>query len=158
VNNNNSGQFLIGSIVTVLILFGLVLVVLDNALELGKNATAPASMDEEAVAERIKPVAEVNIGEPPAVQAAPAEEDTNTGGAGEQIVTQVCAACHGAGLMNSPKIGNAADWAPRIEKGIDTLHKHAIEGFNMMPAKGGRSDLSDEAIMEAVDYMVAQSQ
>lgn len=157
MNNNNSGQFLIGSIVTVLILFGLILLVLDNALELGKNATAPASMDEEAVAERIKPVAEVNIGEPPAVQA-PAEEDTNTGSAGEQIVTQVCAACHASGLMNSPRIGNVADWAPRIEKGMDTLHKHAIEGFNMMPAKGGRGDLSDEAIMEAVDYMVAQSQ
>ena len=154
MNNNNSGQFLIGSIVTVLILFGLVLVVLDNALELGKNATAPASMDEEAVAERIKPVAEVNIGEPPAVQAAPAEEDTNTGGAGEQIVTQVCAACHGAGLMNSPKIGNAADWAPRIEKGIDTLHKHAIAGFNMIPANGVRSDRREYELMDAVESMV----
>jgi cytochrome c5 len=156
--NKKSGQFFIGSIVTILALYGLVLVILNNSLELGKDATAPASMEEDAVAERIKPVAEVNIGEPPAVQAPAAEEESDTaGGPGQQIVTQVCAACHGAGLMGSPKIGNAADWAPRIEKGMDTLHKHAIEGFNMMPAKGGRADLSDEAVMAAVDYMVSQS-
>lgn len=156
--NKKSGQFFIGSIVTILALYGLVLIILNNSLELGKDATAPASMEEDAVAERIKPVAEVNIGEPPAVQAPAAEEESDTaGGPGQQIVAQVCAACHGAGLMGSPKIGNAADWAPRIEKGMETLHKHAIEGFNMMPAKGGRADLSDEAVMAAVDYMVSQS-
>ncbi len=155
---NKSGQFFIGSIVTILILYALVLVVLNNSLDLGKHATAPANMDEEAVAERIKPVAEVNIGEPPAVQAPAAEEETDdAGGAGKQIVAQVCSACHGAGLMGAPKVGNAGDWAPRIEKGMDTLHKHAIEGFNLMPAKGGRADLSNEAVMAAVDYMVSQS-
>ncbi|SFK55647.1 c-type cytochrome [Methylophaga sulfidovorans] len=156
--SKKSGQFFIGSIVTILALYGLVLIILNDSLELGKGVTAPASMDEKAVEERIKPVAEVNIGEPPAVQAPAAEEETDAaGGAGKQIVAQVCSACHGAGLMGAPKIGNVADWAPRIEKGMDTLHKHAIEGFNMMPAKGGRADLSDDAVMAAVDYMVSQS-
>ena len=61
--NKKSGQFFIGSIVTILALYGLVLIILNNSLELGKDATAPASMEEDAVAERIKPVAEVNIGE-----------------------------------------------------------------------------------------------
>jgi cytochrome c5 len=60
--------------------------------------------------------------------------------------------------MSAPRLGNASDWAPRIEKGMDTLHDHAINGFNMMPAKGGRADLSDEDIMAAVDYMVSQAQ
>ncbi|MBG8598516.1 hypothetical protein COH34_09160 [Neisseria meningitidis] len=38
-----------------------------------------------------------------------------------------------------------------------SLHKHAIEGFNTMPAKGGRGDLSDDEVKAAVDYMVNQS-
>ena len=37
------------------------------------------------------------------------------------------------------------------------MHKHAIEGFNTMPAKGGRGDLSDDEVKAAVDYMVNQS-
>lgn len=56
-----------------------------------------------------------------------------------------------------PMLGIKADWADRIKKGKDTLHKHAIEGFNTMPAKGGRGDLSDDEVKAAVDYMVNQS-
>ncbi|MBE2403567.1 c-type cytochrome [Klebsiella pneumoniae] len=37
------------------------------------------------------------------------------------------------------------------------MHKHAIEGFNTMPAKGGRGELSDDDVKAAVDYMVNQS-
>lgn len=159
MNNNKSGKFFVGSLITFLVLFGVILMVLSSMKDVAKNVTAPASMDADAVAERIQPVAEVNVGEPPVVQApaVDATEDT-AGGAGEQIVTSVCAACHGAGLMQSPKLGSADDWAPRIEKGIDTLYNHAINGFNMMPAKGGRADLSDDDIKAAVDYMVSKAQ
>lgn len=159
MNNNKSGKFFVGSLVVFLVLFGVVLMVLSNMQNVAKNVTAPASMDADAIAERIKPVAEVNVGEPPVVEAPAAVpvEDT-AGGPGEQIVTAVCAACHASGLMQSPKLGNADDWAPRIEKGIETLYSHAINGFNMMPAKGGRADLSDDEIKAAVDYMVAGAQ
>ena len=41
------------------------------------------------------------------------------------------------------------------------LHRHAVEGYKgpagVMPAKGGRMDLSDDAVIAAVDYMVAGS-
>ncbi|WP_438971309.1 c-type cytochrome [Methylophaga sp.] len=159
MDNNKSGQFFIGSIVTFALLFGLVLIILNNMENVAKNVTAPEKMDAETVAERIKPVAEVTVGEPPAVQApVESEADASAGGPGEKIVTQVCAACHAAGLMQSPKLASASDWAPRIEKGIETLYKHAIEGFKMMPAKGGRSDLSDGEIKAAVDYMVQEAQ
>jgi cytochrome c5 len=159
MNKNKSGTFLVGSLVTFAILFGIVLLILDNMENVAKNVTAPASMEPEAVQERIGPVAEVNIGEPPAVQAPPAEAETGVaGGVGEQIVTSVCASCHAAGLMQSPKLGSADDWAPRLEKGIETLYDHAINGFNAMPAKGGRADLSDEDVKAAVDYMVSEFQ
>lgn len=159
MNNNKSGKFFVGSLVTFLVIFGIVLVILSNMRDIGKNVTAPESMEPEVVEDRIKPVAEVEIGEPPQVVAPAVEADTDsTGGAGQNIVTTVCAACHGAGLMGSPKLGNADDWAPRIEKGIDTLHDHAINGFNMMPARGGNPNLTDEEVMAAVDYMVSQAQ
>lgn len=159
MNNNKSGKFFVGSLVTFLVLFGIVLVILSNMRDIGKNVTAPESMEPEVVEDRIKPVAEVEVGEPPQVVAPAVEADTDsTGGAGQNIVTTVCAACHGAGLMGSPKLGNADDWAPRIDKGIDTLHDHAINGFNMMPARGGNPNLTDEEVMAAVDYMVSQAQ
>lgn len=159
MNKNKSGTFLVGSLVTFAILFGIILLILDNMEDVAKNVTAPASMEPEAVQERIGPVAEVTVGEPPAVEAPPVEADTGSaGGVGEQIVSSVCASCHAAGLMQSPKLGSADDWAPRIEKGIETLYDHAINGFNMMPAKGGRADLSDEDVKAAVDHMVAEFQ
>jgi cytochrome c5 len=59
-------------------------------------------------------------------------------------------------------LGNAEAWAARIAQGIDVLKDHAINGYQgsagFMPAKGGRTDLSDEEVASAVDYMVSESQ
>ena len=58
------------------------------------------------------------------------------------------------------KLGDVEAWGPRVAKGNDTLHMHAIEGFKgdkgFMPPKGGRVDLSDAEISSAVDYIVSQ--
>jgi cytochrome c5 len=44
---------------------------------------------------------------------------------------------------------------------LATLDKHALEGFQgksgVMPAKGGRLDLSDELVKATVAHMVSQS-
>ena len=72
---------------------------------------------------------------------------------GKTVYNAVCHTCHTGGLLGSPKLGDAGDWGPRIAQGNDTLYKHAIEGFNAMPAKGG-ADIPDEEVQNAVDYMV----
>ena len=81
---------------------------------------------------------------------------------GDTVYNQACVACHGAGIAGAPKFGDKAAWAPRIAQGADTLHKHAIEGFQgkagYMPPKGGRTDLSDQSVINAVDYIVAAGQ
>ncbi len=80
---------------------------------------------------------------------------------GKATFQQTCFACHGTGAAGAPKAGDKAAWAPHIAKGKETLYKHAINGFKgtkgFMPAKGGRTDLSDDAVKAAVDYMVSIS-
>ncbi|MGH8138582.1 MAG: c-type cytochrome [Steroidobacteraceae bacterium] len=77
---------------------------------------------------------------------------------GTEVFEQVCSACHGAGIAGAPKAGDKAAWGPRIAKGKDTLYDHALKGFQggsgVMPAKGGRTDLPDDLIKQAVDHMV----
>jgi len=78
---------------------------------------------------------------------------------GKGVFEAACTACHGAGIAGAPKAGDKAAWGPRIAQGKPTLYKHAVEGFTgkagIMPAKGGRVDLSDELIHAGVDYMTS---
>jgi cytochrome c5 len=107
----------------------------------------------ETVKERIAPVGKICMsGEPCA--AAPAAPASAGPKSGKDLYASVCATCHGTGLLSAPKFGSAADWAPRVAKGMDTLYTHAIGGFNSMPAKGACAACSDDEIKGAVKYMV----
>jgi cytochrome c5 len=81
---------------------------------------------------------------------------------GPGVYEQVCGACHLNGIGGAPRSDDRAAWAPRIAQGSNTLYKHAIEGYTgkagVMPAKGGRTDLSDDLVKAAVDYMVSKAQ
>jgi len=80
---------------------------------------------------------------------------------GQKTYQSACFACHGTGAAGAPKTGDKAEWKARIAQGNNTLYDHAIKGYKgakgVMPAKGGRADLSDDAVKAAVDHMVAQS-
>ena len=117
-----------------------------------------------AVAERIAPVAKVAIAGQDNSALAPAQPAQAAPAAdlgGEEVYNMACVACHGAGVAGAPKFGDKAAWTARIAKGTETLNEHAIKGFQgqagFMPAKGGRTDLSDKSIINAVEYMVAGS-
>jgi cytochrome c5 len=73
---------------------------------------------------------------------------------GEAVYNQACMACHMTGAAGAPIRGDADAWAERLDKGVDTLYTHAIEGFNAMPPKGGHMGLSDEEVQAAVDFML----
>ncbi len=81
---------------------------------------------------------------------------------GPALYEAVCKTCHGAGLAGAPTAGNKALWAPRIAKGKPTLYDHALHGYTgtagVMPAKGGRADLSDDLVKSGVDYLVSLAQ
>lgn len=109
---------------------------------------AVAGQDNSALA--IAPVAAAAT----AAVAAPAAPES-----GDAVYDMVCAACHGGGIAGAPKTGDAAAWAPRRAEGVATLYRHAIEGYTgstgTMPAKGGRTDISDDLVKAAVDHMLA---
>jgi cytochrome c5 len=71
------------------------------------------------------------------------------------LYTNVCSACHIAGVANAPKLGDKAAWAPRLTAGIDGLTASVIKGKGVMPAKGGAATASDAEIKAAVSYMVS---
>lgn len=88
-----------------------------------------------------------------AAPASPVKVVQADSGAGESLYKQACVACHVAGVAGSPKFGDKAAWAPRIQTGIDALTASVIKGKGAMPPKGG-SAASDTDIRSAVVYMV----
>lgn len=81
---------------------------------------------------------------------------------GPALYEAVCKTCHATGLVGAPKFGDHAAWAPRIATGKPLLYEHALKGYTgkvgVMPAKGGRSDLSDELIKSGVDYLILKAE
>lgn len=61
------------------------------------------------------------------------------------------------GVVGAPKTGDREAWAARIQQGMATLNQHALQGIRGMPPKGGRVDLADEVVLDAVAFMVKQS-
>lgn len=76
---------------------------------------------------------------------------------GEALYNSYCIACHMNGVAGAPKLGDKADWQPRIEKGIDTLLKDATNGFKAMPPKGLCFDCSEDELRSAIQYMIDKS-
>lgn len=121
---------------------------------------------QQEVAKRLAPFGDVYLpGEEesapaPRVAEVPASEPVETMLSGPQVYNEACIACHGAGIGGAPMLSDAANWAPRLEQGMETLRTHAIEGYTgnagYMPPKGGRLDLSDEEVYAAIDYMISQ--
>lgn len=79
---------------------------------------------------------------------------------GKTIYGNLCHSCHDTGAGGAPKISDKAAWAPRVAAGIETLDKHAIEGYTgksgIMPAKGGNPSLTDEQVKATVQWIVDQ--
>jgi cytochrome c5 len=123
-------------------IIGIVMVV---NLVVTRPGADPNAMTPEAVAARIQPVGRVEFG---AAGGAAAGARS-----GEEIVKAVCTACHQAGVANAPKLGDQAQWAPRIKQGLNALVASVVKGKGAMPPKAGDPSLTDEEIARAVVAM-----
>ena len=123
-------------------IFGIILLVMYVTAEQRPSAGSDA-LGPKAVEERIRPVGHVEIKD---------AADLASMKTGEQVFAAQCTTCHTAGLLGSPKFGDAAAWAPRIKTGYDALLHSALAGKGQMPPQGG-GDFSDLEIGRAVVFM-----
>jgi len=104
------------------------------------------AMSPDAVATRLKPVADLGFAE----AGAPAAAGPRSG---EDVYKTVCSACHASGAAGAPKFGDQGEWAARIKQGEKALLNSALKGKNAMPPRGGGADLSDLEVERAMIYM-----
>jgi cytochrome c5 len=113
-----------------------------------------AAMDEQSIAERLKPVGTVCIeGDDCGTASAAAALGPKDA---SDIYKASCSACHGSGVLGAPKFGTS-DWAGRAAKGIDTLTENAIAGINAMPPRGTCASCSDDEIKQTIQYILDNS-
>jgi cytochrome c5 len=164
VSASHDRKFFDTFLLVLAILVGVAIALIVVARIIAANTSVALRQDDPVYAKqvesRIKPVARDAVaGQDNAALAAPAAAPVATADlTGEAVFNQACVACHGAGVAGAPKFGDKAAWAPRIAQGTDTLHQHALSGFQgksgFMPPKGGRTDFSDQSVLNGVDYMV----
>ncbi|WP_046697840.1 c-type cytochrome [Moraxella bovoculi] len=126
------------------------------------TAEVPAENKAEVTQEPIKePAKEAELAQPEPVAEAP----TQTAAApvealsieeGKKRYEQTCKVCHDQGLLDAPKLSDKAEWAKRLEKGVDKLHEHSAKGFNKMPAQAVGA-VTEAEVYAAVDYMLEQA-
>jgi cytochrome c5 len=129
-----------------------------------RDAEAEVSADA-LIEERIRPIGQVallgdpDIGVAPTLAIAVDVESVRGPLSGPQVYDDNCYLCHAApGIGGAPVFGDADAWMPRIAQGADILQDHVLNGYQgevgVMPPKGGRLDLSDAEIIEAIDFML----
>jgi cytochrome c5 len=66
---------------------------------------------------------------------------------------QACMACHAGGVAGAPKTGDAAQWEPRLAKGMEALVSSVKNGLGVMPPGGLCNGCSDDDYKALITYM-----
>lgn len=137
------------------VIFGICIFV---ASTISSRGDEPSPTELSLIGERIQPFGTV-VTDPSALVSKVASVAARTPLPVEQVLANACNACHVGGTLNSPVIGDTAVWQARLTAagGVDELVASAIKGKNLMPARGGNPDLTDDEIRAAVEKMLADS-
>lgn len=127
----------------------------DNAAETEAAEEAVAVVEEAAAEEAT--VAAADTTEADAAPAAEGVLAALTPRIKTTVDQGICAGCHMAGVAGAPKFDDSEEWAKRAEKGYAMLAQTVAMGKGAMPPRGG-SDLTDDELLVAVEYMVQKSQ
>jgi len=138
-------------------LIALAVVIFIVANIIGAKPVTTSSADDESVVARIEPIGKLVVVKAVSAVANAVIPSAQAAADGAAVYNTACAACHGAGIAGSPRLGDKAAWMPRIKQGKTALYASSLKGKGAMPPKGGRTDMSDDAIKAAVDYMISKS-
>lgn len=76
---------------------------------------------------------------------------------GKEIYENACASCHAEGEGDAPAVGDRDAWSDRSDLWVAVLSEHATAGYLDMPGKGGRTELSDDDVAAASEYMLMKT-
>lgn len=109
-----------------------------------RDGAGSNSLTGESIAQRIAPVAKLEL-----VDASAPKELAS----GEAVYTAQCSVCHAAGVAGAPKFADADLWAARISTGYDALLASVVKGKGVMAAQSG-GQYSDLELGRAIVHMV----
>ena len=138
-------------VLAILVGIAIVIGIIANAID-SEDGLDPVTVQK--TQQRLAPIGAVytDASQIPAKPVAAADTSRST----EEIVQNVCASCHTTGLLDAPKVGDAADWDARLKAtgGLDGLVASAIAGKGTMPGRGGDASLTDEQSRAAVKALL----
>ncbi len=86
------------------------------------------------------------------------DDDASTGAIdGKAAYTENCAGCHETGMLGAPREGEPQDWEGRSNLWQAILMDHAKTGYFDMPARGGKTELPDDVVNAAAEYMLEET-
>ena len=141
-----------GLVLGFLVVFTIVIIIIARVVTSGSGERAASKVEQDAINERLAPIASVNVAGSSATDAAGAAPAAAK--SGKDIVAAACNACHATGAAGAPKIGDKAAWQARFDAGMDSMMSNAINGKGAMPARGGNPSLTDDDIKAAIISML----
>jgi cytochrome c5 len=123
----------------------------------GKYMEPDAAITHAEVFKRTEPVSRVITSNEQLALATPQPAANAAPKSGEEVVQQVCGACHTPGLLGAPKVHDHAAWQARMQQSggkLENLVATAAKGKGQMPPRGGQPQLSDEELKKAIEAMM----
>jgi len=71
----------------------------------------------------------------------------------ETVYNRSCASCHNGQMPIAARKGDTVAWQRLLEKGMDTLVAHTMNGYNAMPPRGMCMDCSAEDYKAVIEWL-----
>ncbi len=73
----------------------------------------------------------------------------------KEVYDRSCRSCHTIAATGAPMTGDPAAWAPRLDKGMNTLVDNVVNGFGGMPPFGMCMDCDGDQFEALIRFMAA---